>query len=111
MAIGHDPYTHPVRLQGGEASRASYHENFLTCGYIAGSTTTEIGGLFSEGADAGRWLVTVVGTSETIVVLDNQPGGVVRMTSGASDDDEENYADIVHDETSYPMLAYQRGAP
>jgi hypothetical protein len=82
------------------ASWYTYSDDFFTAGYLANAATTNLdglviqrGGKFSEVADHGAWLVTVVDgggdNGETITIRDDAAGGILRLNAN------DNAADSV----------------
>lgn len=75
----------------------SYLEDWLTGGFVldrALTAETNPASKLSTIADAGEWLVTITdtdsGAGTTLVIMDDEPGGVLRITT------EDNTADVVN---------------
>lgn len=92
----YSPNRREISREGeGFANRGvEFHDHFVTAGYtrdLALANESDPGSKFSEVADAGDWLVTVVDgggdNGETITVADDQHGGILKiLTNDASAD-------------------------
>ena len=80
--MGFDPFAHAAQLEGTiDQPLVVFFDDF-----IAGSGI-ENGGSASATADLGNWLATLTGSTPTAVIADDEPGGVLHITTSASDND------------------------
>jgi hypothetical protein len=81
----------PIRGPG-DAPPIVFWDDFIgNCGYVAGQgTQASAQGKFSELENFGDWHVTPAAGTELIVPLDNAPGGIIRITNSAADNDVLN---------------------
>ena len=82
-------YLNPITQAGAPLDLAiEYFDDFDCAGFLT-NTTAE--GKFSETADKGEWLVTIIdgatANAETIVVADSGQGGWLVITNNAADND------------------------
>ena len=74
-ANGYDPFSHGAQLQGYQSPRISFFRDFL----VEGTATT--------GSNTTEWFTSLTG-SGTSLIRDDQPGGVIRLLTGATDDNQ-----------------------
>lgn len=83
--------TGPQRLEGqsGVPPFVEFFDDFVVGGYCpdaALSSESDPAAKFSEVADRGEWLVTR-DAAPTLVIKDDEPGGVLRITTGGNAND------------------------
>jgi hypothetical protein len=90
------PWLPPVMGPGNTAAPAVvFFDDFITGGFVEDAELSNesdpSGGKFSEVADRGQWLVTVIDgatdSGEIINISDAEPGGVLTLTTNDADGD------------------------
>jgi len=89
--MAYDPFAHPLQLEGSIIDPpVVFFDDFNDgWGYEAGDDDNT-GKFVEDTANLGQWLVSVTGSSEVIKVADTEPGGVLTISTGSSDNDLMN---------------------
>jgi len=78
-------FRHPAQLEGAVIDPPVEHFDDFTDGWGFEANDTDNTGKFSETANLGQWLVTCTdGGTESIVISDDEPGGVVTLTTSSA---------------------------
>ena len=89
--FGYTPSLPPTLMEGQPLNMpVVFFDDFLTAGYTV-NDAADAQAKFSETANASAWLLTVIdgGTDngESIVISDDEPGGVLAITTNDADND------------------------